>query len=160
LSKTDVQTINKMILGSTDKCYRCKQTGHFTNQCPGVLCTRCGRNSHTVDKCYAKTHINTKQILESDTMTDIMFKSLVINEYVSDITGCLGDAVSSMSNKFIPQEYIDEDLRTISKSDEYDNSVLIYKSEEYTYEIEHHRTLKWLSFSHDCYVVGKQIQNV
>jgi hypothetical protein len=103
LSKTNVETINKMLIGSTDKCYNCHKSGHFANECPnkksnwssvmsyvknviklfnnGIFqkhvvneeaenikekkiykCYKCGREGHFAGKCYAKYHVNGKQI--------------------------------------------------------------------------------------------------
>ena len=33
LTKTSKETINRMINGSTDKCYKCGEAGHFANSC-------------------------------------------------------------------------------------------------------------------------------
>ena len=33
LTKTSKETINRMINGSTDKCYKCGEAGHFANNC-------------------------------------------------------------------------------------------------------------------------------
>jgi predicted GIY-YIG superfamily endonuclease len=33
LSKETLETINKMIIGSTNKCYNCGETGHYANNC-------------------------------------------------------------------------------------------------------------------------------
>ena len=30
---SDIKCINKMIIGSSDKCYKCHQTGHFVKDC-------------------------------------------------------------------------------------------------------------------------------
>lgn len=45
-------------------CYGCGVKGHFIANCPSkrdsrtLLCTRCGRNTHRVDRCYARTHLD------------------------------------------------------------------------------------------------------
>jgi len=84
LSSTDVTTIQKMIIGTTDKCYRCNRKGHFANKCyakthcDGSIihdsscsdsdsysysedededkCNRCYREGHYENECYAKTY--------------------------------------------------------------------------------------------------------
>jgi hypothetical protein len=81
LSDTCIATIKKELDTVENKCFRCGKSGHFVLQCPQkkvddvkplkrtndslsktkpllVGCSRCGRNNHKVDKCFAKTHVN------------------------------------------------------------------------------------------------------
>lgn len=43
-------------------CFGCGESGHYIRNCGSQLCTtplicsRCGRNNHTVERCYAKYH--------------------------------------------------------------------------------------------------------
>lgn len=52
--------ITRVFNGANDRCYKCNSEGHFVKQCTTMInnCTRCGRNNHNSDKCYAKTHFN------------------------------------------------------------------------------------------------------
>ena len=66
LDEPEIRVINQMILGSSDKCYNCGGD-HFAKYCnkpkiKKIKCNRCGRSTHTMDKCYAKNDINGNRI--------------------------------------------------------------------------------------------------
>lgn len=62
LSEDEVKNISNMISGCQDKCFGCGENTHFVKECKNrrkkKTCSRCGRNSHTKPKCWAKTHLN------------------------------------------------------------------------------------------------------
>ena len=79
LDEDNIKTINKMINGSTDKCYNCGSDNHFANKCnkspnkadkkiiklvKETICERCERSGHSIDDCYASTDKNGEEILE------------------------------------------------------------------------------------------------
>jgi predicted GIY-YIG superfamily endonuclease len=78
LSEENKITIQKMISGTTDKCYVCGKKGHFANKCTDDFdklivpspkqkkCFRCHRTGHYADNCYAKTYDNAENIDDSD----------------------------------------------------------------------------------------------
>lgn len=77
LSEENKITIQKMISGTTDKCYICGKKGHFANKCNDDFdkliillskenrCFRCHRIGHYVDDCYAETYDNGEYIDDS-----------------------------------------------------------------------------------------------
>lgn len=66
LSKENITTINKMLNGSNNRCYKCNKSGHFIKECPlnKLYCDRCKRSNHNTDECYATTYINGDKIDE------------------------------------------------------------------------------------------------
>jgi len=161
LSKSDLKTINKMILGLSDKCYKCKQSGHFIKNCKSKTrgckqpdnfikncksktrgCMRCGRDNHIESDCYAKTNINTNEVLW--------------RQYTSEKMRCLGDAVQSIPLHIVPHDIVQRDLSLIQSSDDHDNSITRYEDDKYTYTIKHSRY--WVIFYHICDVVATKIR--
>lgn len=56
LERTDLVTLRKELANAEDRCFQCGEAGHFVAQCPRQLCTRCGRNTHTAERCVAVRH--------------------------------------------------------------------------------------------------------
>lgn len=67
-AKKDIDDYELLPPGSEHDCDRCHDTVFRKDGCDCMLCTRCGRNNHNADKCYAKSHIlgNKLQITESE----------------------------------------------------------------------------------------------
>ena len=63
LSDEQEKEILRKIRGATDKCLECGSDNHFVGKCPDLnidvsICERCGRNSHNVERCYARYHLD------------------------------------------------------------------------------------------------------
>ena len=64
LSSESKNTIQRMIIGSTDRCYKCGEKDHYANNCSAThellekqeKCSRCNREGHKENDCYAKTN--------------------------------------------------------------------------------------------------------
>jgi len=64
LSSSQIDVIEKQIANAKGVCFHCGKAGHFIRQCPEKSCQKCGRSSHTADKCYAKTKFDGSPIEE------------------------------------------------------------------------------------------------
>lgn len=60
LSSSELSEIERKLDSVNNRCYKCHKAGHFAGKCGpsgGIICTRCGRNNHTIDKCIARHSI-------------------------------------------------------------------------------------------------------
>lgn len=80
LSDENLITIDRMINGASDNCFRCGRKGHFVNNCYTrthidgtslsesesdddiLTCYRCGRYGHYANTCYARRDINGRSL--------------------------------------------------------------------------------------------------
>ena len=116
LEDTEIEYIKRQINGAQNRCFKCGSSEHWVRDCPKQvkkqLCSRCDRNNHTVDKCYAKTHKNGKSLLP---ITVAQPSLIVPNTHVPT-------AVQSSSiNKYMPenmntQSYIAASCRRCGRS--------------------------------------------
>lgn len=75
LTPEQIKLLSVEISSCQNRCHHCGKSGHFINNCPEIshekinkpkrkyTCSRCGRNTHNVRKCHAKTHLNGDTIL-------------------------------------------------------------------------------------------------
>lgn len=77
LSQSQIDALLRELSNADDRCFNCKQKGHFVNNCPNsidsnlestpscMVCTRCGRMNHLRILCSYSTDID-GNFLDSD----------------------------------------------------------------------------------------------
>ena len=84
--------ITKELHGATDICWKCGEKGHFIKQCPTInkeskiLCQRCNRNTHTDEKCYAKTKRDGTAITSNNPIATTSITPIVITTSIAPST--------------------------------------------------------------------------
>lgn len=56
LTPEESTVLTKILRHGSGACLACGSFEHFASECES--CTRCGRDSHKVEKCYAKKHLD------------------------------------------------------------------------------------------------------
>lgn len=68
LDDPTIEILERELFAADDKCYNCGECGHFARDCK--VCKRCGRSNHTVSTCYARTHIDGRELYEEERKLD------------------------------------------------------------------------------------------
>ena len=61
LSKSDKETLQRMITGSSDCCYKCGQSGHYISQCPAA------QQDYNSGNCYSYSGSNINTVVYTQT---------------------------------------------------------------------------------------------
>jgi cellular nucleic acid-binding protein len=95
LSSTQKDTIHREIWGAQDKCTRCGREGHFVDNCYAKtvidgggrvtgVCYRCGNKGHYAQNCYATTHVEYSEYSDSDSDDGSYYDDSADSCYESD----------------------------------------------------------------------------
>jgi predicted GIY-YIG superfamily endonuclease len=154
LDPQDIESINKIITGVEDKCYKCGNTGHFANKCKKIEqkeskenkeskdhgaypsgCIRCGWSNHTVENCFARRDVNGKAIKVRECTRCKRSSHIEENCYATrDIRGC---AIKKREEYNEEEERLPSDNeKEVSESDdEKEEEKVIFKIPPIRYEI-------------------------
>ena len=92
LSQEQIKMLEHELKHGKGECFVCGSKDHWVKDCPKnnkLVCSRCGRDSHTKDKCYAKVNTNGIPIIETN-FNDFTVKEikLLLNEKKIDYFRC------------------------------------------------------------------------
>jgi len=65
LSQETIESLNSILASSDSVCYICYSKGHFANNCPDAIesgCSRCGRENHNAEQCFATRDIDGRRL--------------------------------------------------------------------------------------------------
>lgn len=92
LTQEQIKMLEHELKHGKGECFVCGSNKHWVKDCPTnnkLLCSRCGRDSHTKDKCYAKVHINGIPLVDTN-FNDYTIKELksLFDEFKVDYSKC------------------------------------------------------------------------
>lgn len=88
LSPSDKKCLERELFHAKGLCLQCGNSGHFVTDCKNnkvnlkkdQSCSRCGRNNHSSDNCYAKKYLDGSEIKEKEdelmNVAKYVFKSI------------------------------------------------------------------------------------
>ena len=80
MTEAEIKRLEKRINARSKRRTKSSSTKKTTKARKRISCTRCGRTSHTVDKCYARFHANGKSLTRKREISDAEYRAF-FNHY-------------------------------------------------------------------------------
>ena len=80
MTEAEIKRLEKKISARSKRRSKSSSTKKTTRQKKKISCTRCGRTSHTVEKCYARLHANGKSLTRKREISDAEYRAF-FNHY-------------------------------------------------------------------------------
>ena len=80
MTEAEIKRLEKRISGRSKRRSKSSSTKKTTRPKKKISCTRCGRTSHTVEKCYARFHANGKSLTRKLEISDAEYRAF-FNHY-------------------------------------------------------------------------------
>ena len=80
MTEAEIKRLEKRISGRSKRRSKSSSTKKTTRPKKKISCTRCGRTSHTVEKCYARFHANGKSLTRKREISDAEYRAF-FNHY-------------------------------------------------------------------------------
>ena len=80
MTEAEIKRLEKRINARGKRRTKSSSTAKTTKAKKRISCTRCGRTSHTVDKCYARFHANGKSLTRKREISDAEYRAF-FNHY-------------------------------------------------------------------------------
>ena len=100
-------------------CNNCGAADHWVANCPTrTVCSRCRRNSHTFEKCFAKTDLSGNVLAEVEVLAEVAAEVAVVapevvapqtESFFSKVSNQFINKISKINNEFTNK---DSDLRS------------------------------------------------
>jgi hypothetical protein len=110
LSQSQKNFIQKELWSMNNLCNNCGAADHWVANCPTrTVCSRCRRNSHTFEKCFAKTDLSGNVLAEATVPEVAVVPEEKPVSFFSKVSNQFINKISKINNEFTNK---DSDLRS------------------------------------------------